>query len=259
MARIELRPAVDELRPPSPPAHQRGDLRLRWVRPLRHLVLRGATYLASPTDFRHAGGLHLLGLAGRDRGRRADPAAGFHHLQGIRRTGMAAGHPPGDRLDHLRDRVLRHHRQAQGQAHLCGQLVLRLVHPDHRDAAHRQPHVAAGELVQVLLDVLRRHRCHGPVVVRAQRRRLLPDHRLPRHDVLLRAQASRAPGLFLSAVHRPLLGADHPVHLGRPAPPALHRAAGLGAVAGHGDVADPPGTELGRHDQRHDDPLRRLA
>ena len=43
--------------------------------------------------------------------------------------------------------------QAQGQAHLCRQLVLRLVHPDHRDAAHRQPHVAAGELVQVLLDV----------------------------------------------------------------------------------------------------------
>ena len=72
-------------------------------------------------------------------------------------------------------------------------------------------------------------------------------------------KASRAPGLLLPAVHRPLLGADHPVHLGRPAPPALHRAAGLGAVAGHGDVADPPGAELGRHDQRHDDPLRGLA
>ena len=37
-----------------------------------------------------------------------------------------------------------------------------------------------------------------------------PDHRLPRHDVLLRAQAGRASGLFLSPVHRPLLGADLP-------------------------------------------------
>ena len=69
----------------------------------------------------------------------------------------------------------------------------------------------------------------------------------------------RAPGLLLPPVHRPLLGADHPVHLGRPAPPALHRAAGLGAEPGHGDVDHPPGAQLGRHDQRHDDPLRRLA
>ncbi len=35
--------------------------------------------------------------------------------------------------------------------------------------------------------------------------------------------------------------------------------AGLGAVTGHGHVADPAGTELGRDDQRHDDPFGRLA
>ena len=38
----------------------------------------------------------------------------------------------------LRHRVLRHHHQAPLQAHLRGQLVLRLVHPDHRHPAHLQ-------------------------------------------------------------------------------------------------------------------------
>ncbi len=71
-------------------------------------------------------------------------------------------------------------------------------------------------------------------------------------------QAER-PDLFLSPVDRALLGPDHPLHLGRPAPLALHRAAGLGPVAGHGDVTDPAGAKLGRHDQRHDDALRGLA
>ncbi len=41
--------------------------------------------------------------------------------------------------------------------------------------------------------------------------------RLPRHDVLLRTQSGRASDLLLPPVHRALLGADHPVHLGRPA------------------------------------------
>jgi cytochrome c oxidase cbb3-type subunit 1 len=41
-------------------------------------------------------------------------------------------------------------------------------------------------------------------------------------------------GLQLSAVDHPLLVADLPVHLGRPASPPLHRAARLGADAGHG-------------------------
>jgi cytochrome c oxidase cbb3-type subunit 1 len=41
-----------------------------------------------------------------------------------------------------------------------------------------------------------------------------------------------APGLLLPPVDRALLGADRDLHVGRPAPPALHRAAGLGAVLG---------------------------
>ena len=35
------------------------------------------------------------------------------------------------------------------------------------------------------------------------------------------------------------------LHVGRPAPPALHRAARLGAVARHGVLADPAGAVAG--------------
>ena len=41
-----------------------------------------------------------------------------------------------DRLGGLRDRVLRHARHAQGQAHLRRELVLRGLHHHHRGAAH---------------------------------------------------------------------------------------------------------------------------
>jgi cytochrome c oxidase cbb3-type subunit 1 len=69
----------------------------------------------------------------------------------------------------------------------------------------------------------RRRRCDGAVVVRTQRRRLLPDRRLPGNDVLLRAAPGRAADLFLPAVDRALLGADRHLHVGRPASPAIHR------------------------------------
>ena len=76
-----------------------------------------------------------------------------------------------------------------------------------------------------------RRRRDGAVVVRPQRRRFLPDRRVPRHDVLLHPEAGGSPGLFLPALRRALLGPDLHVHVGRPAPPALHDAARLGAVA----------------------------
>ncbi len=45
LARPQLRHPVAELRPPAPAAHQRGDLRLRRLRAVGHLVLRGAAHL----------------------------------------------------------------------------------------------------------------------------------------------------------------------------------------------------------------------
>ena len=99
--------------------------------------------------------------------------------------------------------VLRHHRPPQGEAHLRRQLVLRRLHHRHRDGPYREPCIAAGKPGQVLLGLFRRHRRDDPVVVRAQCGRLHPLGRLPRHDVLLRAQAGRATDLpyRLSIVH----------------------------------------------------------
>ncbi|GIX13939.1 MAG: hypothetical protein KatS3mg118_1898 [Paracoccaceae bacterium] len=68
-------------------------------------------------------------------------------------------------------------------------------------------------------------------------------------------QAER-PVYQLQAVDHPLLGADLPLHLGRAASPALHRAARLGAVAGHGVLGHAVDAQLGRHDQRPDDAAR---
>ena len=58
-------------------------------------------------------------------------------------------------------------------------------------------------------------------------------------------------------VHRAFLGPDCHLHVGRPASPSLHRLAQLGAVTGHGVLTDPAGAKLGRHDQRHHDPVGR--
>ena len=66
-------------------------------------------------------------------------------------------------------------------------------------------------------------------------------------------------GLFLPAVDHPLLGADLPLHLGRPASSALHRAARLGADARHDVLHHAVDAVMGRHDQRHHDAVGRLG
>src|SRR5690606_24658282 len=85
------------------------------------------------------------------------------------------------------------------------------------------------------------------------------DRRLPGDDVLLRPQAGAAADLLLPPVDRALLGADLDLHVGRPAPPALHRTAGLGAVGRHGVLGDPAGAVLGWRDERHPYALGRVA
>jgi cytochrome c oxidase cbb3-type subunit 1 len=88
-------------------------------------------------------------------------------------------------------------------AHLCGQLVLRRLHHGRGPAAHRQQRGHARRLDEELLRLRRRAGRHGAVVVRPQRRGLLPDRRLPGHDVLLHPQAGRPSGVLyrLSIVH----------------------------------------------------------
>ncbi|OQB88280.1 MAG: hypothetical protein BWX84_03151 [Verrucomicrobia bacterium ADurb.Bin118] len=88
------------------------------------------------------------------------------------------------------------------------------------------------------------------MVVRAQRGGVLPDHPLSRPDVLLPPQGGEPAGVQLPAFDHSFLGIDFHLHLGGPAPSALHRAAGLGAIAGHGFQCDAGGAELGRHVER---------
>ncbi len=97
------------------------------------------------------------------------------------------------------------------------------------------------------------------MVVRPQRGGLLPDHALPGADVLLPAQSGQPAHLLVPPLHHPLLGADLYLYLGGPAPPALHRLARLGAVAGRGVFGDAARAELGRDDQRPADPAGRLG
>jgi cytochrome c oxidase cbb3-type subunit 1 len=116
-----------------------------------------------------------------------------------------------------------------------------------------------GGLDEELLGLRRRAGRDGAVVVRPQRGGLLPHRGLPGMMYYYIPKQAEPAGVFVPLVHRPLLGADLHLHVGRPAPPALHRAARLDAVAGHGVLADPAGAQLGRNDQRRDDALGRLA
>ena len=112
---------------------------------------------------------------------------------------------------------------------------------------------------QELFALLRRAGRDDAVVVRPQRRRLLPDRRLPRHALLLPAEAGRAADLLLPAVDHQLLGHHLLLHVGGLAPPALHRAAAMGADAGHDLLGDAAGAVLGLGRQRAADAERRLA
>jgi hypothetical protein len=69
----------------------------------------------------------------------------------------------------------------------------------------------------------------------------------PGADVLLHAQGSEPSGVQLQALHHPLLGADLPLYLGRSAPPALQRAAGMGTELGNGVQHHAHRTQLGWH------------
>ena len=66
--RAEPGHSVAELRAAAPAAHQRGDLRLRRLRALRHQLPRGAAHLPDAAVPAGAGQVHLLRLAAGDPG-----------------------------------------------------------------------------------------------------------------------------------------------------------------------------------------------
>ncbi len=201
----------------------------------------------------------LLGLAGDHRLRRDHAPPRHHHLQGIRGARVADRHRHRGRLGHLRRQLLLDALQAERKAALRRALVLHRDHHHHRGAAHRE--LPGDPLLRLreLLDLRRRPGRARPVVVRPQRRRLLPDHPDPRDHVLLPAEGSGATGVQLPAVDRALLGSGLHLHLGRTPPPALHRAPRVGADPRHDLQPHALGAELGRHDQRPADPARRVG
>ncbi len=253
--------AVVQFRPDAAAAHFGRGLRLWRHRADDHQLLRGAAHLPRRADQQEPRLVRVLGLPAVHR-HGGDRLPARHHPEPRICRARMVHRPVADRrLGRLPDPVPGHDHQAQGAAYLCGQLVLPCLHRHHRAAARRQQPERAGEPARFeeLLAVLGRAGCADPVVVRPQRGGLLPHRRVPGHDVLLHAQAGRAPGLQLPAVDHPLLGPDLPLHLGRPAPPALHRPARLGADARHGVLDHAVDAQLGRHDQRPDDPARRLG
>ncbi len=153
MAPAELRPALDQLRPAATDPHQSGDLRFRWRRAVRLVLLHRSAYQPCPADLRSAGRRGVLGLAGSLRGDAGQLCAGLHHLQGIRRDGVADCALGDADLGALRLSVFRHHRPSADSAHLRRQLVLRRLHHRHRHGAHHQSRAGAGEPAQVLFAV----------------------------------------------------------------------------------------------------------
>ena len=148
---------------------------------------------------------------------------------------MADRHRDRGRLGRLRGQLLLDPRAAHREAPLRRDLVLHRDDRHGRGPAHRQLALA------IPVSGLKSYSIFGgaqgrarAVVVRAQRRRLLPDDAHPRHHVLLPAEGGRAAGLLVPAQRRPLLVARLRLHLGGPAPPAQHGAARLGADARHG-------------------------
>ena len=97
------------------------------------------------------------------------------------------------------------------------------------------------------------------VVVRPQRGRIPVDRRLPRDALLLPAEAGRAADLELPAVDRRVLGVRLQLHLGRPAPSALQRVPGVGAVARRRHESRAARAFVGDDDQRRDDGRERVA
>ncbi len=91
----------------------------------------------------------------------------------------------------VRRQLLRHHRQAARAAPVRRALVLHRQHRDGGHPAHLQQPVGAGRAAEELLDLRRRPGRLHAVVVRPQRRRLLPDDAVPRADVLLPARRPR--------------------------------------------------------------------
>ena len=175
-----------------PLAHLGGHIRVWRQRADRHVVLCGAADLPGAARGRSRAVVRRARLQFLYCDRRHRLSARYYPIEGIRRARMVFRSLAYHRVGRVSARLSRHHYAANRAAHLCRQLVLSRLHSHHRGPASRQQCRGAGVavLAEILHRLVRRAGCDGAVVVRAQRRRLLPHRRLPRHHVLFHSQSA---------------------------------------------------------------------
>ena len=261
---LNLDLCVPVVRPPAAAAHLGGDLRLRRQRADRDLLLRRAAHLPRAAVRRRlAPWFVVLGLAAASS---CSPATGYllgiTAEQGIRRARMVRRPLAHRRLGRLSARLLRHASCKRNEPHiyvanwfyLAFIVTIAVLHIVNNAAmpvslfspkSYSSTPACRTRMVQWWYG-------HNAVGF------FLTAGFLGMMYYFIPKQAER-PVYSLPAVDRPLLGADLHLHLGRPAPPALHRAARLGADARHGVLAHAVDAVLGRHDQRPDDAVGRLG
>ena len=249
------------VRPAAPAAHQRGHLRVRRQRDLRrHLLLAAAAVQgadvqrsAERASTSGAGSSIIVAAA-------ITLPLGLHDEQGIRRARVADRH--------------RHHRSS-------GWSSASTSSARSRKRRERHLYVAIWFYIATIITVAMLHVVNSLALPVS----LLKSYSMYAgvQDALVQwwyghnavafflttpflgimyyflPEGGGPAGVLLPAVDHPLLVAGLHLHLGRPAPPALHGAAGLGAVAGHGVLDHADGAVLGRHDQRPAHAARRLG
>ena len=204
----------------------------------------------TPLVERRAGEVPAVPVQRHHHRRGGDPAARLQHLQGVSRTGVAAGHHGGGAVGGLRRQHHHDHRQAQRGADVHLPLV-HARHPGRRGGAlPGQRRRGAGVAVQVVLGLRRHQRRQRAVVVRPQRRGHGADHAAAGHVLLFPAEIDRGADLQPPALDHRLLVADLHVPVDRRPSPAVDPGSRLGADPGHGLLADADRPQLGLGLQR---------
>ena len=238
-----------DLRSPAAPTHERRHLRLCGQYDLCGNLLFDTASRPRPVGVGFFIEPAFLGLAVDHRRRRNHAAAGIFQRQGIRGADLAHQHRGGADLGRFRHQLFLDPRDPQREIPLCRDLVLHRNDHHCGDALYRQPPPVADQPHSRLPDLRWCAGCARPMVVWAQRGRVLPHHAGARHHVLLLTEGRRASGLQLPAFGDSLLVACLHLHLGRAAPFAEHRTSRMAAIPGHDFQPHALGAVLGRHAQ----------
>ena len=213
----QLRHPVPDLRAPAPAAHQRGDLRVRRQHDLRRRLLLDAAPAQGAHGVRPAVAASTSGAGRRSsspprsRCRSASRTARSTPSSSGRSTSPSRSSGSSFAINFF---------WTLAQAATRSTSTSRSGSTSRRSSRSRcctsstTSRSRSAPLKSYSIYARRAGRARA-VVVRAQRRRVLPDHAVPRHHVLLPAQGGGAAGLLVPALDPPLLVAGLHLHLGR--------------------------------------------